>query len=111
MFVSVYRGRKFPVIEDFLSSHEQEIYSTTSLDENCLEFEFQTDRNWYVELRQSYLVLKPKIVKGGGYEVYNSKEVKKEHKEEAKRDDEMPENEDMEESLVPLIIHVNNILL
>ena len=37
-------GGKVPVVDDVLSSHEQEIYPTTSLDEHCIEFEFQTDR-------------------------------------------------------------------
>ena len=79
-------GGKVPVVDDFfLSSHEQEIYPTTSLDENCIEFEFQTDRNHYVDLRQTYLALKLKHVRGRGYETYNTKEVKKEHKEEAKQ--------------------------
>ena len=50
-------GGKFPIVDDVLSSHEQEIYPTTSLDENCIEFEFQTDRNYYVDLRQSFLAL------------------------------------------------------
>ena len=39
-------GVKVPVVEDVLSSHEQEIYPTTSLDENSFEFEFQTDRKF-----------------------------------------------------------------
>ena len=30
-------GGKVPVVDDVLSSHEQEIYPTTSLDENCIE--------------------------------------------------------------------------
>ena len=38
-------GLKVPVDDDVFSSHKQEIYPTTSLDENSLEFEFQTDRN------------------------------------------------------------------
>ena len=70
-------GGKVPVVDDVLSSHEQEIYPTTSLDENCIEFEFQADRNYYVDLRQTYLALKLKLVKGRGYETYNTKEVKK----------------------------------
>ena len=36
-------GVKVPVVDDMLSSHEQEIYPTTSLDENSIEFDFQTD--------------------------------------------------------------------
>ena len=100
-------GGKVPVVDDVLSSHEQEIYTTTSLDENCTEFEFQKDWNYYVDLRQTYLVSKLKLVKSRGYETYNTKEVKKEHKEEAKAEEE----ETAEEEPVPLVTHVNNILL
>ena len=100
-------GGKVPVVDDDLSSHEQEIYPTTSLDENCIEFEFQTDRNYYVDFRQTYLALKLKLVRGGGYETYNTKEVKKEHKEEAKAEEEETAEED---NLVPLVTHANNIL-
>ena len=46
-------GGKDPVVDDVLSSNEQEIYPTTSLDDYCIEFEFQTDRNYYVDLRQT----------------------------------------------------------
>ena len=61
-------GGKVPVVEDVLSSHEQEIYPTTSLVEDCIEFEFQTNRNYYVDLRKTYLALKLKLVRGRGYE-------------------------------------------
>ena len=100
-------GRKVPVVDGVLSSHEQEIYPTTSVDENCIEFEFQTDRNYYFDLRQTYLVLKLKLVRGRGYETYNNKEVKKEHKEEAKAEEEETAEED---DPVALVTHVNNIL-
>ena len=49
-----------------MSPHEQNIYPTTCLDENSIDFEFQTDRNVYVDLRQTYLALKIKLVKGRG---------------------------------------------
>ena len=101
-------GGKVAVVDDVLSSHEQEIYPTTSLDKICIEFEFQTDRNYYVDLRQTYLALKLKIVRGRGYETYNTKEVKKEHKEDAKAEEE--ETAEDEEAPVPLATHVNNIL-
>ena len=107
MAVSGNLGGEVPVVDDVLSSHEQEIYPTTSLDENCIEFEFQTDRNFYVDLRQTYLALKLKLVKGRGYETYNTKDVKKEHKEEAKVEEEETAKED---DPVPLVTHVNNIL-
>ena len=60
-------GGKVPAVDDVLSSHEQEIYPTTSLDDNCIEFEFQTDWNYYVDLRQTYLALKFILVTGRGY--------------------------------------------
>ena len=73
-------GEKVPNVDDVLSSHEQEIFPTTSVDENCIEFEFQRDRNYYVDLRQSFLALKLKFVKGRGYDTFETKEKKKEHK-------------------------------
>ena len=100
-------GGKFPVVDDVLSSHEQEIYPTTSLDENSIEFEFETDRNCYVDLRQTYLALKLKLVRGRSYETYNNKEVQKEHKKEATAEEKETTEE---EAPVPLITHVNNIL-
>ena len=56
-------GGKVTVVDDVLSSHEQQIYPTTSLDENSIEFEFQTDRNNNTDLRQTYLSLELKLVK------------------------------------------------
>ena len=46
-------GVKVPVVDEVLSSHKQEVFPTMALDENSLEFEFQTDRNVYVDLRQT----------------------------------------------------------
>ena len=44
-------GEKVPIVDDVLSSHEQENYPTTSFDENRIEFEFQSDGNFYVDMR------------------------------------------------------------
>ena len=65
------------------------------------------DRNHYVDLRQTYLALKLKLVKGRGYETYTTKVVIKEHKEEAKAEEEGTLEE---EAPVPFVTHVNNIL-
>ena len=100
-------GGKIPVVDDVVSSHEQEIYPITSIDENCLEFEFQMDRNYYVDLRETYLVLKLKLVRARGYETYDTKEVKKEHQKEAKAEEKESAEE---EAPVPFVTHVNNIL-
>ena len=103
MAVSGNLGGKIPVFDDVLSSHEQGIYPTTSLDENCTEFEFQMDRICYNDLRQMYLALKLKLVRGRGYETYITKEVKK---GEAKAEEEETAEEEVP---VPLVTHVNNI--
>ena len=104
-------GVKVPVVDDVLSSHDHKIYPTTSLDENSIEFEFQTDRNVYVDLRQTYLALKIKLVKGRGFDTYKTTE-KKEHKEDSvfieTGDDDVVFIE--EDEGVPQITHVNNIL-
>ena len=103
---------KVPIVDVVLSSHEQKIYPTTSLDENCIKFEFQTDRNYYDDLRQFFLALKLKFVKGRGYDTYESKEKKKEHKDESvvfngtgTSDDE----EEEEEEEVARVTYVNKI--
>ena len=105
-------GVKIPVVDDVFTSHEHEIYTTTSLDENSIEFEFQTDRNVYVDLRQTYLALKIKLVKGRGFDSYKTTEKKKEHKEDAvfteTADDDVEFIE--EDEGVPHITPVNNIL-
>ena len=103
-------GGKVPIVDDVLSSHEQEIYPTTKLDENCIEFEFQTDRNCYVDLRQSFLALKLKFVKGRGYDTYESKEKKKEHNDESVVFTETSDD-DSEEEEVSRVTYVNNIML
>ena len=103
-------GGKVPNVDDVLSLHAQEKFSTTSLDENCIEFKFQTDRNYYVDLRQSFLALKLKLVKRRGYDTYESKEKKQEHKDESIVFTETG-TDDEEEEEVAQVTHVNNIML
>ena len=59
---------KVPVLDDMLSSHEQENYPTTSLDENSIEFELQTDRN--------LSCFKSKLIKGRGFDTYKTTKKK-----------------------------------
>ena len=53
------------------------------------------------------MVLKLKLVRGRGYETYNTKELKKEHKEVEKAEE---EETAQKHAPVPLITHVNKIL-
>ena len=107
MAVSGYLGGKVSVVGDLLSSHEQKLDPTTSLDENSKKFQFQTHGTYYVDLRQTYWALKLKLVRGRDYETYKNKEVKKEHKEEAKEEEEEMAEED---APVLLVTHVNILL-
>ena len=110
-FVTVSRNLegKIPIADDVLSSHEQENYPNTSIDENCIEFEFQTDRNFYGDLRQSFLALKLKFVKGRDYDTYESKEKKEEHKDESVVFAETGDDEE-EQDEVARVTYVNNIM-
>ena len=53
------------------------------------------------------MALKLKLVRGRGYEIYNTEEVKKEHREEARAEEEETAEED---DPVPFVTHVDNIL-
>ena len=108
MAVSGNLGGKISVVDNVLSFHEQIYCPSTSLEENCIEFEIQTDRNYYVDLRQMYLALEMKFVKGRDYETYNSIDNEKEQKEETKADEETAEGE--QEAPVPLVAYLNNFL-
>ena len=109
-FVSGNLGGKVPIVDDVLSSHEQEIYPTTPLDENRIEFEFRTDRNYYADLRQYFLALKLKFVKRSGYDTYETKEKKKEHKDESVVFTETETDDEEEQEEVARVTYVNNIL-
>ena len=103
-------GVKVALIDDVLLSHEGELYRITSLERNCIEFQFQTDRNSYVDLRQTQLALKLNFVKGCLYEIYNSVQFRKEHKDGSKADDEATLEED-EEPLIRLVARVKDVLV
>ena len=109
MEVSGNLGRKVQINDDVPSSHKQEIYPNSSPDENCTDFEFQTDRNYYVELRESFLALKLKFVNGRGYDTNERKEKRQEHKDESVVFTETRADEEKREE-VARITYVNNIM-
>ena len=99
---------KISIVDDVLFLHEQDYYPTTSIDENCKVFEFQTYRKGYVDLRQTYLALKLKFVKGRGYETYKTKKFEKGAQKKQISKQRTPEEK--QEAPVFLVAHVNNIL-
>ena len=103
-------GGKVPIVDDVLSSHEQETYPTTPFDKNCVEFEFQTHRNFYVDSRQSFSASKLKFVKRRSYDTYESKEKKREHKDESVVLTETGTEDEEEQEEVARVTYVNNIM-
>ena len=72
--------------------------------------EFQTDRNYYVDLRQSFLTLKFKFAKGRGYDTYESKLKKREHKDDSAAFTTGNTGTVDDEEEVALVTYVNNIM-
>ena len=64
-FVAVFEvfGEKTQIVDNVFSSEEREIHSTTPFVGNCVEYEFQKDGNYSVDLRQAYMASKLKFVK------------------------------------------------
>ena len=91
---------KVPVVDNALSSHEQEIYPTTSLDENCI--------GTFTLIWEKHIWLWNRHLSGVVVTKLTIPKKKKEHKEEAKAEEEETAEED---APVPLVTHVNNILL
>ena len=54
---------KIPVLEPIESSHIQEVYPSTPLDESSIEFEFETD-SIYLDMRDIHLQIKVGLQKG-----------------------------------------------
>ena len=75
---------KVPVLETIMSSYTQEVFPSTSLDESSIEFEFETDRNLYLYMRDTHLSLKLQLFKGRLFDAF--KKEKAEHKAKSEED-------------------------
>ena len=62
---------------DVLSSHDQETYPTTSLDENSIDYAIETDRKTYVNSRKQFWAMELKLVIGRSSEIYSIKKFRK----------------------------------
>ena len=91
---------KVPVLETIMSSYTQEVFPSTSLDESSIEFEFETDRNLYLDMRDTHLSLKFQLFKGRMFDAF--KKEKAEHKAKSE--------EDSDEEPQTYLTYVNNLL-
>ena len=64
---------KVPVLEAIISSYIQEVFPSTSLAESSIEFEFETDCNLYLDMRDTHLSLKLQLFKGRLFEAFKKK--------------------------------------
>ena len=55
---------KVPVLERIYSSYTQEVFPSFSLDESSNVFEFETDHNLYLDMRDTNLSLYLQLFKG-----------------------------------------------
>ena len=91
---------KVPVLETIMSSYTQKVFPSTSLDESSIEFEVETDRNLYLDMRDTHLSLKLQLFKGRLFDAF--KKEKAEHKPKTEDDsDEEPQT---------FLTNVNNLL-
>ena len=64
---------KVPVLETIMSSYTQKVFPTTSMDESSIEFEFETDRNLYLDMRDTHLRLKLQLFKRRLFDVFQKR--------------------------------------
>ena len=91
---------KVPAWETIISSYAQEVFPSTSRDGSSIEFEFETDRNLYLDLRDTHISLKLQLSKGRLFEAF--KKEKAEHKAKSE--------EDSDEEPQTYLTYVNNLL-
>ena len=87
-------------METITSSYIQEVFPSTSLDESSIEFEFETDRNLYLDMRDTHLSLKLQLIKRRLFEAF--KIEKAEHKAKSE--------EDSDEEPQTYLTYINNLL-
>ena len=91
---------KNPVLEPIKFSHIQEVYPSTSLDESSIDFEFETIRSIYIDMRDIHLQIEVGLQMGTLFEDFMKKE------ELGKPDMGMTFTDDD----LQYLIHVNNLL-
>ena len=75
---------EIPVLETNRSSYKQEFFPSTSLDASSFELDFETNRNLYLDMRDTYLSLKLQLSIERWFDAF--KIEKKEHKAKSEDD-------------------------
>ena len=70
---------KIPVLKPMESSHVQKVSHSTSLDESSIEFEFESDRSIYRDIRDIHLQIKIGLQKGRLFDDWEKKMSMEKH--------------------------------
>ena len=89
---------KLPVLEKKFSSYTQEVFPSTSVDESSFEFEFETDRNIYLDMRGIHLSFMFQLIEG--IDAFNKEKAGHKAKSE----------EDSDEEPQTYLVYVSNLL-
>ena len=71
-----------------MSSYPKKVFPSTSLDESSIEFEFETDRNFYLDMRDIHLSLKLQLFKGRLFDAFKKGKAENKAKLEEGSDEE-----------------------
>ena len=66
---------KVPILDPILWSNEQQIFPTNSLNESTIEFQLETDRNIFTDLRSTRLFIRGRVIKGDRTRLDNAEET------------------------------------
>ena len=88
-----------PVLKTMISSYSQDFFPATSLDESSIEFQYETDLNLYLNMRDTHLSLELQL---SMERVFGAFKIEKaEHKEKSE--------DDSREEPDPSLIYVSNL--
>ena len=65
-----------PALETIISPYTQEVFPSTFLDESSTEFELETDRNLYLDMRDTHLSLKLQLFKGRLFDAFKREKAR-----------------------------------
>ena len=71
-----------------MSSYTQDVFPCTSMDESSIEFEFETDRNLFLDLRDTHISLKLQLFKGRLFDPFRKIKAESKAKSEEDSDEE-----------------------
>ena len=89
-----------PFLETIMSSYTKKVFPSTYLVESSIEFEFETERNLYLDMRDTHLSFKLQLINGKLFDAFRKEKAVHRAKSE----------DDSDEELQTYFTYVNNLL-